>query len=106
MAETHVEDVVENLEIPEDVTERLIAQYIAQHPSRPGRHEAHTRTETDWAQVWRLIPYLRVAGIAEVADASGLSEDAVIAAIAYYRRHRQLFDAKILLHDEAEAADR
>lgn len=104
MSETKVRDPVEDLEISDGEAERLIATYIAQHPNRSGRHEAHTVTGTGWAQVWALIPYLRTAGISEVAEAYGLSEESVIAAIAYYRKHRQLFDVKLLLHAEEEAS--
>jgi hypothetical protein len=103
VSETKVRDLVEELEISEGEADRLIATYIAQHPNRSGRHEAHSVTDTGWAQVWRLIPYLRTTSVSEVEEAYRLSEEAVIAAIAYYGRHRQLFDAKLLLYAEEEA---
>jgi hypothetical protein len=100
VADTNVRDVVEELEISDDEARMLIATYIHQDPSHPGRHEAWTGSDSSGAQVWHLIPQLRNAGLAKVARDWCLSEETVLAAIAYYRHHRALFDAKLLLEEE------
>ncbi len=100
MADCGVRDVVEDLDISDGEAQSLIARIIRQDPSHPGRHEAWTDFGSTGAQVWHLIPHLRKAGLAEVARDWGLSEEMVLAAVAYYRQHRDLFDAKFLLEEE------
>jgi hypothetical protein len=103
VAETGVRDVVEKLEVSDDEAEALIAKYIRQDPNNPGRHEAWADFGASGAPVWHLIPYLRSADLAEVARSWSLPEEAVVAAIAYYRKHRDLFEAKFLLEAETNA---
>src|SRR5262245_49817476 len=104
MAETSVRDVVEELEFSDDEAGRLIAKYIRRNRYRPGRHEARAVDERGGGpSVWRLIPQLRVESVDAIAEAYGLPREAVVAAIAFYRRNRRLFDAKLLLEEEAES---
>lgn len=104
MALTGVRDIVEDLRISDAEADALIAKFIKQDPHRPGRHEAWVDAGGGGAQVWIIIPYLRVSGVPEIMRAYNLPAEAVHAAIAYYRRHRSLFDARILLNDEEWAA--
>ncbi|HEY7034230.1 MAG TPA: hypothetical protein VH482_23020 [Thermomicrobiales bacterium] len=104
MAETSVRDVVDELEISDDEADALIARYIRRDDVRLGRHEAHAVDDRGGGPpVWRLLLVLRIESVDAVADAYDLPREAVIAAIAFYRRHRQLFDAKLLLEAEADA---
>jgi hypothetical protein len=103
MAETSVRDIVEEFEISDDEADALIAKYIRQDPNHPGRHEAWADFGTSGASVWYLIPHVRSVGLVEVARDWRLPEEAVVAAIAYYRRHRDLFEAKFLLEAESSA---
>jgi hypothetical protein len=91
-------------ELSEAEAGRLIATYIRQDPVRPGRHEALVEAGAASVPVWRLIRYAGAAGSAEVARLYNLPDEAMAAALAYYRRHRELLDAKLLLEDEADAA--
>jgi hypothetical protein len=104
MAETSVRDIVEELEIPDDEAEALIAKHIRRNYYRPGRHEARAVDERGGGpSIWRLLRVLRVEDVDEVAEGYALPRESVLAAIAFYRRHRQLFDAKILIEEDAEA---
>ena len=84
--------------IDDATAEALIAKYIEQDPNRSGRH--NSRLPDFGVAVWALIGYLRGATIAETADAYGIPEEAMLAAVAYYQRHRDLIDAKLILLDE------
>jgi hypothetical protein len=103
MAETTVRDVVEELEIPDDEADALIAKYIRQDPNRPERYKAWAEFRRSGALVWHRIPQVRSVGLAGAAETRGLPEEAVVAAIAYYRRHRDLFEAKFLREEERVA---
>ncbi|MEA2511463.1 MAG: hypothetical protein QOF33_2572 [Thermomicrobiales bacterium] len=103
MAEITVRDLVEDLDVSDDEARELIEKYIRQDPNRPGRQEAWADIGTTGAPVWYLIPHLRAAGLAEVARDWGLPKEAVVAAVAYYRRHRDLFEAKFLLEAETDS---
>jgi hypothetical protein len=104
MAETGVRDVVEELVISEADADRLIEKYIRRNRYKPGRHEARAVDERgDGPSIWRLIPQLRIETVDTVAEGYDLPRDSVVAVIAFYRRHRQLFDAKLLLEWEADA---
>jgi hypothetical protein len=100
MAETKVRNVLDDLEISEDEADALIAQYIRGDPARHGRDRARTGSEEWTTPVWQVIAYLQAANIPTVAYEYDVSEEAVRAAIAYYRRHRALIDARILLQNE------
>lgn len=78
----------------------LIARYIQEDSL--GRDESWVTSERGSVQVWALIGYLRSGeGIAGTARAYDQPEEAVRAAVAYYQRLRPLFDARLLLNDEA-----
>ncbi len=84
----------------EATADALIARYIREDTL--GRDESWVTTERGSVQVWALIGHLRGGeGIAGTAKAYDLPEEAVAAAVAYYQRLRPLFDAKLLLNDEA-----
>lgn len=89
---------IEEPTIDPATADALIAQYV--QPHRDG--ERHLAYSTEGAvQVWALIGYLRGATVAETAAAYDISEAAMLAAIAYYQRHRELIDAQLLLMDES-----
>ena len=73
----------------------LIKQYIEQHPQRPGLAEA--RLIMFHVPVWALIGYLQTPGAdsARVAEDYAVPRPAVEAAQAYYRRYKDLIDARI-----------
>lgn len=100
MAETKIRNVVEGLEISDAEADALIARYIQRDPNRLGRDLARTGTEQGTVAVWVVISYLKGAEIPEVATAYDVPEEAIVAAIAYYRRHRALIDARLLLQHE------
>lgn len=101
MAQTKVRNALDDLELSDSQAEALIAKYIRQDPNRSGRDRAQTGTEDGTVSVWIVVSYLKAADVSEVAHAYDVPEDAIIAAIAYYRRHRDLIDARILLQNEA-----
>jgi hypothetical protein len=104
MAHTSVRDVVDDLEISDHEAGHLIAKYIRRNRFHPGRHEARAVDDRGGGpSVWRLIPQLRNEGVDSIADAYDLPREAIVAAIAFYRQNRQLFDAKLLLEAEADA---
>ena len=74
----------------------LIEQYIREDPEWPGPAEA--RIAGYGVPVWALIGYYRVvnADLSRVATDYDLPEDAVRAALAYYRRHQEEIDARLL----------
>lgn len=73
----------------------LVARWIEQNPDRPGLGEA--RVVGYGVPVWALVGYrLMVDGDADrIADDYDLPREAVVAALAYYRRHRAVIDARI-----------
>lgn len=74
----------------------LIAAYIVENP----RHEGPDRAETIWGvPVWILVGHMRGESPAETAAAYELPMIAVEAALAYYRRRRELIDARLLIND-------
>ncbi len=76
-------------------TNRLIAEYIEQGPSRPGKYDA--RLKTYGVPVWALIGDLRMLGwdIEQTAQAYDIPKEAVEAARAYYEKYTDLIDARI-----------
>ncbi len=81
--------------------DELIARHIEPHPSKAGRQEARLRDSG--ISVWALVAYLpAVEGdVSRVAADYELTAEAVEAALAYYRRHKALFDAHLLLYEES-----
>lgn len=92
-----------------DESERLIEQYIRVDPDRPTPDEAIVLPAR--VRVWALIGHLRsLSGdINRVAHGYDVSEDAVKAAMAYYRRHCAVIDNRLqanvtpAAHAEAES---
>lgn len=80
--------------------DQLIATYVEQHPNRPWVEEA--RVVGFAVPVWALVGhYFGVGGqVDQVAQDYDLPKEAVLAALAYYRRHRACIDARL----EANAA--
>ncbi len=78
----------------------LMARWIERNPHKPWLDEA--RLVKSGVPVWALVGHLRSAGggVAEAARAFDVPEEAVAAALAFYRRHRVVIDARI----EANAA--
>lgn len=75
--------------------EELIDKYIELNPNRPGRAEA--RVVGYAVPVWALVGYLEAVDgdVAQAAHDYRLPEEAVEAAVAYYRRHKTLIDARL-----------
>lgn len=77
------------------VVDQLIETFIKLSPSLPGVEEA--RIAGYGVPVWALVAHSRAIGGAseEVARDYGLPREAVDAALAYYRRHKAAFEARI-----------
>lgn len=78
----------------------LVAKYIVRDPNGLGADEA----ATIWGvPVWAIVGYLRGEGatLVDVAEAYDLPHVAVRAALAYYRQHPALIDARLLLNESA-----
>jgi hypothetical protein len=82
------------------LADELVAKHVEPDRKRSGRHNARL---VGGPAVWAIIGYLRGADVAETARAYAVPEEAVRAAIAYYQRHREYIDAKLLLNDESFA---
>ena len=76
--------------------DELIAHYIEPNPYHPSLDAA--RVKPYGVSVWSIIAYLHVVGddVAQVAADYALPSEAVEAAVAYYRRHKDLIDARIV----------
>jgi uncharacterized protein (DUF433 family) len=76
---------------------KLIDTYIERDPRRP----EDARLREHGVTVWTLIGYWRdvVGGdVEQVAQDYEVPAEAVRAALAYYERHRELFDARLALN--------
>lgn len=73
-----------------------LACYIEANPYYPTPDEA--RVKEYGVSVWAIIAHLRAVGgdAARVAEDYALPKEAVEAAIAYYHRHKDLIDARIV----------
>lgn len=80
--------------------DQLIARYIEADPHRAGPADARLREHG--VAVWALVGNLPSAhdDAAELATAYDVSREAVEAALAYYRRHREAIDARIAANAE------
>ncbi len=85
-------------EQPEGSEQALIDRYIT--ADTYGRGPADARLVEYGTPIWALIGYLDGAGgdEARVAADYDVPSDAVRAARAYYRRHKALIDARLLLN--------
>jgi hypothetical protein len=80
---------------------------VAEDPREPGRHYA--RLVPSGHHVWAVIAGLRGRrdDIAKTARDWHISEREVLAAVRYYERYRDVFDAFFLLQqEEADALNR
>jgi hypothetical protein len=100
MAETKVFNPIEDLEISEAEADALIAKQIRRDDAHHGRDRVFTGADHSPVPVWQVIAYLQAADIPTVASTYDLSDEAMRAAIAYYRRFRALIDARILIQNE------
>lgn len=75
--------------------QELITKYIELDPDRPWRDRA--RIIGYGVEVWSLIGYLKGmdGNRAEVAAGFDLPVEAIEAAEAYYRRHKEIIDNRI-----------
>jgi uncharacterized protein (DUF433 family) len=73
----------------------LIAKYIEPNPNRPGADEV--RLAPYGQSVWAIIGDYRVVegDVQEVAADYDLPVEAVEAALAYYRRHKDIIDNRL-----------
>ncbi len=80
--------------------DELIERHIVPDPQKSGR--AHARVQPSQVSVWVLVGALNRGDTPEqiAADYDLLPEE-MLAAQAYYRRHRDLFDAYLLLERDA-----
>jgi len=83
----------------------LIARHVLPHPHEPGRANAYLAP--GGPSVAAVIRSLRADGgkIGATASSWQITDEAVRAAIAYYRRHRAVIDARLLLEDDAWDAE-
>ena len=72
----------------------LIERWIEQSPR--GSDPAEARLVAFGIPVWALVGYLEAVenDVARVADDYEVPREAVEAALAYYRRHREVIDAR------------
>lgn len=82
-------------------SDALIAEYIEQHPDRPGKDEA--RLKQYGISVWAIIGHWRGDGnAARVAADYEIPTEAVEAALAYYERHKAIIDNRLAANDPEE----
>lgn len=91
-----------------EIDEATLDALIEQDPDKPGRHNA--RFVEYGTHLWAVLNSLRRTSddipngnIADAVTDWGFPEEAIRAAIRYYERHRNLYDAYFLLQDEEEA---
>jgi hypothetical protein len=91
------------VKLDEAVAEGLIRRYV--QLDRRGRHRAYVVWDDGYVPIWPLAGYLRYGGTVEQAAADyHLPLEVAMAAIAYYQRNRDLFDAWLLLNEEGGEA--
>jgi len=74
---------------------RLIDSWIRPDPVQPGVEEA--RIMPYGVQVWAIIGHLQATGEspAQAAEDYNIPEEAVAAALAYFRRHRAAIETRL-----------
>ena len=79
--------------------EALIARHIRLDPLHPNPAEA--RLVDSGVNVWALVAYrdANILGLADIAAEYNLTEDAVRAAFAFYRRHRCAINGRLALNE-------
>lgn len=78
----------------------LIERHIAPGWDRYPGGRADARLRGYGVSVWAVVAYLQMVGgdLDRVAEDYGLPHDAVQAALAYYRQHQELIDARLRLN--------
>jgi uncharacterized protein (DUF433 family) len=86
---------VEGGESMSATTKALIAKYIEENPYHPG--PADVRLQDACVPVWALILYWKAAeeDSERVAADYSIPRDAVDAAVAYYRQHTAVIEARL-----------
>jgi len=82
---------------PEPMNAALIERHIEPHPDPVKHGPAWYRLKERGVPVYAVIGSLTPDrdNVDDVADAFGVSRDAVVAAIAYYDLHRSAIDARL-----------
>ena len=90
--------MIEDHTTPDD--EQLIERHIDPNWDRYPGGRADARLREFGVPVWALVGHLRAVGndVDQVAADYVLPREAVDAALAYYRRHKDLIDARLLLN--------
>jgi uncharacterized protein (DUF433 family) len=80
------------LATPEPSEDELVARYIALNPYKPGR--ANARLVESGMAVWAFIGWLEAANWdeAQAAEDHEISSEQVRAAIAFYKRYKDIID--------------
>ena len=88
-----------------DATDELIARHIKPDPE--GRAD-RARLAGSGVELWALITHLRSVGddIVQTAADYDVPREAVEVALAYYRRHRAVIDARITLNATFDTGER
>ena len=75
--------------------DELIARHVELRPVRPWPAEA--RLVDSAVPIWSIIGYLKAMDwdVAEVAHEFDVPQEAIEAALAYYRRHQCFIDARL-----------
>ena len=86
------------------ISDAALDAMVAEDPNEPGRHFA--RLVDSYQHVWVVLATLRRThgDIGQAMAEWGVSEQEVRAAIRYYERHRDVFDAFFLLQQEVDEA--
>jgi len=84
----------------EDV-DKLIAEYIEPNPYKPG--VGHARIIGVGVSVWAFMSHFHAVGdnLMQAANDYDVSQEAAEAALCYYRRHKDLIDARITVNAAA-----
>jgi uncharacterized protein (DUF433 family) len=82
---------------PSPEAARLIARYIEPNPHKPGAAEARLRESG--VSVWAIVDYWYGVDFdkARTAHDYDIPAEAVEAALAYYKAHKALIDARLAL---------
>ena len=81
--------------------DKLIARWIEPNPHRPGADEVRIKGYD--MSVWAIIGYLDSRNeeeLAAIAHAFEVPIEVVRAAIAYYRRHKEILDNRLAANRE------
>ncbi|MBI3978800.1 MAG: DUF433 domain-containing protein [Chloroflexi bacterium] len=85
-------------------TDELIRRHVEENPRKPGIDEVWLVGSS--VPVWAIVGHYKAIGrnARQVAADYDVPVEAVEAALAYYRRHRAVIDARIKANEPARAA--